>query len=287
MAKDHDEQSLFDIEPAPKPQGPVECLGMTFENDEKRREYFLDKLREKLKDPEFRKIEGFPIGEDEDILALSDPPYYTACPNPFIEDFIRYNAGSRSSMSEYKCEPLARELPEQRHDPIGLAHSYHTKISHKTIEELIRHYTKPSDIVLDSFCGSGMTGVGTGLANSKDVSIEDNTRICIQFDLSPAATRLAHAYCLQYQPEVFSEAANSLLQQLRDELGWMYSYKYEGSHLRLPSAVWCEIYECESCSSEIVPWDYDGQSAAKVFSCNGCGKTYKNLGSSQEFVGSK
>ncbi len=52
--------------------GPVECLGMTFENDEKRREYFLEKLREKLKDPEFRKIEGFPIGEDEDILALSD-----------------------------------------------------------------------------------------------------------------------------------------------------------------------------------------------------------------------
>ncbi len=59
---------------------PVECLGMTFENDEKRREYFLDKLRDKLKDPEFRKIEGFPIGEDDDILALSDPPYYTAWP---------------------------------------------------------------------------------------------------------------------------------------------------------------------------------------------------------------
>jgi hypothetical protein len=56
---------------------PVECLGKTFENDEKRREYFLEKLNEKLKDPEFRKIEGFPMGEDEDILALSDPPYYT------------------------------------------------------------------------------------------------------------------------------------------------------------------------------------------------------------------
>ena len=72
-----------------KDDGPVECLGMTFEDNEKRREYFLEKLREKLKDPEFRKIEGFPIGEDEDILALSDPPYYTACPNPFIEDFIK------------------------------------------------------------------------------------------------------------------------------------------------------------------------------------------------------
>ena len=65
--------------------GPVECLGMTFPNDQARREYFLGKLEEKLKDPEFRKIEGFPIGEDEDILALSDPPYFTACPNPLRE----------------------------------------------------------------------------------------------------------------------------------------------------------------------------------------------------------
>ena len=67
--------------------GPVECLGLTFANDDERREYFLAKLAEKLKDPEFRAIEGFPIGTDEDILALSDPPYYTACPNPFIADF--------------------------------------------------------------------------------------------------------------------------------------------------------------------------------------------------------
>lgn len=51
---------------------PVMCLGLEFSDDEARRSYFLEKLREFLSDPEFRKIEGFPIGEDEDILALSD-----------------------------------------------------------------------------------------------------------------------------------------------------------------------------------------------------------------------
>jgi hypothetical protein len=43
---------------------------MTFENDEARRAYFLEKLKEKLKDPDFRKIEGFPIGSD-DLLPLA------------------------------------------------------------------------------------------------------------------------------------------------------------------------------------------------------------------------
>ena len=61
---------LFNLEPKSAPAGPVECLGMTFPNDEERRKHFLGILREKLKDPEFRKIEGFPIGSDEDILAL-------------------------------------------------------------------------------------------------------------------------------------------------------------------------------------------------------------------------
>ncbi len=39
-------------------------MRMTFDNDEKRREYFLKKLREKCKDPETRKIEGFGLGSN-------------------------------------------------------------------------------------------------------------------------------------------------------------------------------------------------------------------------------
>src|SRR5699024_9469320 len=63
---------------------PVTVLGMTFKNDQERREYFTEELRKKL--PELKEIEGFPIGEDEDILVLSDPPYYTACPNPWMSE---------------------------------------------------------------------------------------------------------------------------------------------------------------------------------------------------------
>ncbi len=33
-----------------------------------------------------RNIEGSPIGKDEDIIALSDTLYFTACPNPFMEE---------------------------------------------------------------------------------------------------------------------------------------------------------------------------------------------------------
>ncbi len=134
MATNIDNMSLFPEEAEDKPQGPVTCLGMTFENDEMRREYFLEKLRKKLEDPEFRKIEGFPIGKDEDILALSDPPYYTACPNPFIEDFIkRYGKSYDPATDNYHREPFAADVSEGKHDPIYNAHSYPTKVPHKAI----------------------------------------------------------------------------------------------------------------------------------------------------------
>ncbi len=67
---------------------PVECLGMTFESDEARRKHFLRRLKEKL--PQLRRRPDFPVGEDEEILRLSDPPYYTACPNPFVNQFVEH-----------------------------------------------------------------------------------------------------------------------------------------------------------------------------------------------------
>jgi len=141
---------------------PVECLGQTFPSDEVRREHFLAKLREKLKDPEFRKIEGFPIGEDEDILRMSDPPYYTACPNPFLEEFVRCYGRPYDPAEKYHREPFAVDVSVGKTDALYKAHGYHTKVPHLAIVPSILHYTKPGDLVLDGFCGSGMTGVAAG-----------------------------------------------------------------------------------------------------------------------------
>lgn len=153
----------------PEQDGPVECLGKTFANDQERRDYYLAILAEKLKDPEFRKIEGFPIGEDEDILNLSDPPYYTACPNPFIEDFIAHYGRPYNPDEKYKREPYAADVSEGKNDPIYNAHSYHTKVPHKAIMRYILHYTEPGDVVFDGFCGTGMTGVAAQMCGDKAV----------------------------------------------------------------------------------------------------------------------
>ena len=141
----------------------VECLGMTFESEDARREYFLERLREKL--PELREREDFPRGvdggpaADEDILRLADPPYYTPCPNPFLADFVEHYGRAYDPDEPYHREPFAVDTSVGKTDPLYKAHGYHTKVPHLAIVPSILRYTKPGDIVLDGFCGSRMTGV--------------------------------------------------------------------------------------------------------------------------------
>lgn len=138
--------------------GPVTVLGLTFADDEERRAYFRAELRAKL--PELRQIEGFPIGSDDDIINLSDPPYYTACPNPWLKDFIaeweqekrQLEAdGKRRKDFEVKI-PYAVSTKSGKNSAIYNAHGYHTKVPHEIIMRYILHYTQPGDIIVDSFC---------------------------------------------------------------------------------------------------------------------------------------
>jgi len=276
---------------------PVECLGMSFPNDEERRKHFLGILREKLKDPEFRKIEGFPLGLDEDILALSDPPYYTACPNPFIADFIKHYCTLYDPSKPYSREPFAADVSEGKNDPIYNAHSYHTKVPHKAIMRYILHYTEPGDIVFDGFCGTGMTGVaaqmcsssaaveslglkvqkdGVVLADSGDCMSNIGVRHAILCDLSPIATFVAARYN-DFQPSVFSSpAVKKLIDILKSEFGHYYTTEDKNSHSigEAQFYVWSEVFTCPHCtlSAPLFALAVDSKTHKRrdTFSCPSC-----------------
>lgn len=160
MSEKVEQVSLFEDETT---KGPVTCLGLTFNNDDERREYFREELRGKL--PKLRELEGFPIGLDEDIIALSDPPYYTACPNPWINNFI--NDWSKNIETKYSKKPFTADVSEGKYHKIYKFHPYPTKVPHRAIMRYLLHYTNPGDIVADIFSGTGITGVAAQLCGDK------------------------------------------------------------------------------------------------------------------------
>ncbi len=254
-------------------QGIVECLGMTFESDEARHAYFLEKLREKLKDPEFRQTEGFPIGEDEDILTLSDPPYYTVCLNPFIEDFIKYwnqlkksdhapEQDTSPNASNYHREPFATDVSEGKADSLFAALSYATKVPHKAIMRYILHYTEPGDIVLDGFAGSGMTGVAAQMCGNPEPEFKHivdaewkaaglnalkwGSRKVILNDIGIAATFIEANYNLPFDVKAFEREAKRILDELKREVGWMYETLHTDGKTKgqINYTIWSDMFAC-------------------------------------------
>jgi DNA modification methylase len=284
MAKEIDNQINF-LKEDKKEDEPVVCLGMTFENDDVRRAYFTEELRKKL--PGLKKIEGFPIGDDEDILALSEPPYYTACPNPFITEIIKEWEESKDEKYEkeenYNRKPFAIDVHEGKNDPIYNAHYYHTKVPYKAIKKYILHYTKPGDIVFDGFCGSGMTGVAAQMCSLIDSSsfiegycgdIKEGYRRCILSDISPNATFIAKNNNIIGKIFDVRDIVDEIIENVykrninlikTNHVGWkrgtsnpeirknnIISSEKKGI---INYTVWSDVFICQNCGEEIAYWN--------------------------------
>lgn len=242
---------LFDASYGDDASKPVECLGITFPNDDARRAYFIEKLREKLKDPTFRKIEGFPLGEEEDILALSDPPYYTACPNPFLIDVISCHSGTTEPKNTSQVrEPFASDVSAGKSDPAYNVHAYPTKVPPDAIAPLLSHYTEQNAVVLDPFSGTGMTGVAT-----QRLGKGGKGRLIVLNDLSPLAAHVSNAMTLSTPPEAFATSAASILRSVAEECGWMYRSTFGREQRVVRYFVWSDIYLCDSCGAPLRIFD--------------------------------
>ena len=249
-----------------------------------------DELRRDFGD--VRRWAGCPQGDHEDILAMSYPPYYTACPNPFVADWLADL--DRPGDENYEDPgPFATDVKEGKGHAFYKAHSYPTKVPHPAIMRFILHYTRPGDVVLDGFAGSGMTGVAAqACANPEDKvrrAIEDElgaskvkwgARRAILGELGPSATFIAAGMNLPIDGDAFDRASRALLDRFNSEYGWMYrttviSANGDTLEADIDYVVWSEVFTCPHCGGEVIFYDAAFIPAAgrvrDDFCCSSCG----------------
>ena len=225
---------------------------------------YKEELRRKL--PELKNIEGFPVSDDEAILNLSEPPYYTACPSPFIQQFIsKYGTEFKANNDHFKKLPYTEDIDTNKNDRLTNAHSYHTKSPWHAIQQYIKHYTEEGDLVLDCFAGSGMSGIAAQKSNRK----------AILFDLSPIASFLAFNYNNSSSSDKFRTKAGEILDELEFEFGWMYETTHEnGKKAIINSIIFSENFECPHCGHQFNLWEAAVNQKEKrmddPFTCDSC-----------------
>jgi DNA modification methylase len=232
---------------------------------------------------------GAPLGEDADVLAMSLPPYATACPNPDLADWLEATEPEDAADRKYDDPgPFTTDISEGKSSLFYKAHSYPTKVPHEAIMRFLLHYTEPGDVVLDGFCGTGMTGVAAqacgaptgGERREIEQGMGEVTwgyRRAVLADLSPSATFIAAGLNLPIDAKAFDRRSAEILDEFDAEWGWMYRTTDEsGKEQPLDYVVWSEVFTCPACASAVVFYDvaYD-QGTEKVkdsFRCTTCGK---------------
>ncbi len=271
----------------------IKCLGKSFTSDDERREYYRDELRKLL--PELKKIDGFPIGEDEDIIELSDPPYYTACPNPWLNDFIIEWENEKANQHGRKDafhvnEPYSSDVSEGKNNPIFNGHSYHTKVPHPAIMRYILHYTQPGDIVFDGFAGTGMAGVAAQCCAAPDANVKSEIekdfnqnglkliwgpRKAIISDLAPIATFISSQYNRKLETDKFGDEFYKVFDQAIKKYSWLYETKHKsGGKGKINYTVWSEVFSCPFCECNLIFYEvaFDSSEGKMLdsFTCTSC-----------------
>ena len=181
-----------------------------------------------------------PVGGDFSETAPSAQDYFAGYLSPVAEI-------PRSKGTEGVENALGRaRVVGGRNSAFYLAHSYHTKVPPEAVQPFIEYYTKPGDVILDPFCGSGMTGVAAALSG----------RRTILNDLSPAAVHLAWNHTRPCDPEALAEGFAAIDARLGKRFANLYRTTHtDGRPALIHWTMWSTSHVCPACCAEFLLWD--------------------------------
>lgn len=153
-------------------------------------------------------------------------------------------------------------LPSFRSGVFFNTYAYPTKIAPESIAVYIATHTKPGDTVLDSFSGSGATGLAAqmcehptpsmlSIAEKLGVEPEWGPRNAVLYDISTYGTFAARVMTRPPSSDLFVKAAEELVRDVDAELGYLYQAKDDQGHIgAIRHVIWSSVLTCQQCGND-------------------------------------
>jgi DNA modification methylase len=206
------------------------------------------------------------------VPQMPEGYYFGDKPNPnlraFVEQHIKENPYDPLN-DDYNVPAFDKPIETTKATAIYNMHTYWSKKPHDAIRQYIRHYTKPGDLVLDPFCGSGGTGLAALMEGCKAILI----------DRSPAATFIAKNYCTPVDVDELQKAFEELKRKVKPEIDWLYETRCDrcGGKATTGYTVYSQVFQCPRCLEKVPLFDcveVDGETAKdtpkKISACPHC-----------------
>jgi len=110
-------------------------------------------------------------------------------------------------------KPFRQVLDAKPHTPVYTMHRYFARRPYNVFRELIRYYTKEGDLILDPFCGGGVTVVEGLLLNRKVIGV----------DINPLATFVTEMEVKPLDIRAFRDAWRRIGDDVRNIMDFLYS----------------------------------------------------------------
>lgn len=168
--------------------------------------------------------------------------------------------------------PITQAMVAKTHPPRYMMHKFWARKPHNVIAAYIQHFTQPGDIVLDPFCGSGVT-VSEALHSQ---------RRAVGVDLNPVAGFISRMTCLPADLQEFGDAAAAVNNALVDVSKELYSTTCPGCRQVAEATyyVWVSEATCQRC---LQAWPLDDAiRRGGYFYCRQCGHRLTREDTSRE-----
>ena len=159
--------------------------------------------------------------------------------------------------------PLPDSIKASRTDPIYNCHGYLTKVPIGAIQPFIEEFTRPGEVVVDFFAGSGMTGLA---------ALKLNRRARLS-DISVLGKHIATGYLMDVSARDLRAAAEDVMSTARKALGTLYETKRcsDGAMVDMIRTIWSFTYRCPSCGDEMVFFQALNAQGQAPECCPACG----------------
>lgn len=195
------------------------------------------------------------------------------------------------TLPEALLELYQQSLPSSRSGALYNAFSYPTKISPEAIALYIATHTQLGATVMDTFAGSGTTGLAAKLcdkptdemrrmASNLGLNPVWGPRHAVLYELGCIGSFVATVMCNPPAPALFETEAATLVKEAYDRLLPLLTVVDDQGQLGvMRHAIWSEVLACKHCGHEHTFWDTAVQQeplhllpAEAKYACPSCGE---------------
>ncbi|MBQ9068873.1 MAG: hypothetical protein IJ131_07405 [Eggerthellaceae bacterium] len=138
-----------------------------------------------------------------------------------------------------------------------------TKVPIAGIRPFIETFTRPGELVVDLFAGSGMTGLAA-------VTLQ---RFAKLGDISVLGKHIAEGYLTDVSEDVLIKHAADVTARAKAAIGTMYETRRtsDDAFVEMVRTVWSFQYRCPACEKEVVYYEHLDDREKSPETCSSCG----------------